>query len=85
MCATFVAGIVVTDGGCSVVADAQGAAKAVEAMKAHLVDVEVCKMGAAVLYAPWTSPAGRSSFTPYTLRLRSVPCSGGRQVAPPPP
>lgn len=35
------------------VADAGGAARAVEAMKAHLVDVEVCRMGAAVLYAPW--------------------------------
>ena len=46
-------GIVVTDGGCSVVADAQGAARAVEAMKTHLVDVEVCKMGAAVLYVTW--------------------------------
>ena len=46
-------GIVVTDGGCSVVADAQGAARAVEAMKTHLVDVEVCKMGAAVLYVLW--------------------------------
>jgi len=44
-------GIVVTDGGCTVVADAGGAARAVEAMKAHLVDVEVCRMGAAVLYA----------------------------------
>lgn len=43
-------GIVVTDGGCSIVADAQGAARAVEAMKTHLADVEVCKMGAAVLY-----------------------------------
>ena len=41
----------VTDGGCTVVADAGGAARAVEAMKAHLVDVEVCRMGAAVLYA----------------------------------
>ena len=45
----------VTDGGCSIVADAQGAARAVEAMKTHLVDVEVCKMGAAVLYVTWLS------------------------------
>ena len=45
------AGIVVTDGGCTVVADAGGAARAVDAMKAHLVDPEVCRMGAAVLYA----------------------------------
>ena len=45
------AGIVVTNGGCTVVADAGGAARAVDAMKAHLVDPEVCRMGAAVLYA----------------------------------
>ena len=39
------------DGGCTVVADAGGAARAVDAMKAHLADPEVCRMGAAVLYA----------------------------------
>ncbi|CAK9073130.1 unnamed protein product [Durusdinium trenchii] len=74
MCATFVAGIVVTDGGCSVVADAQGAAKAVEAMKAHLVDVEVCKMGAAVLYAmvQKTDPASPERLMMRTTKAHQV-------------
>ncbi|CAJ1402559.1 unnamed protein product [Effrenium voratum] len=44
-------GIVVTDGGCTVVADAGAVQRVVAAMKAHLADVDVCKFGAAMLYA----------------------------------
>ncbi|CAE8586754.1 unnamed protein product, partial [Polarella glacialis] len=44
-------GLVVADGGLSVVADNHGAALAVKAMRAHIEDVDVCKMGAAVFYA----------------------------------
>ncbi|CAE7215724.1 Tgs1 [Symbiodinium sp. CCMP2592] len=64
------AGIVVTDGGCTVVADAGGAARAVDAMKAHLVDPEVCRMGAAVLYAAGLS--GDSFLALGQCRLRDI-------------
>eukprot|EP00434_Breviolum_minutum_P012296 symbB.v1.2.010837.t2/scaffold683.1/size173061/10 len=66
--------IVVTDGGCSIVADAQGAARAVEAMKTHLVDVEVCKMGAAVLYAmvQKTDPASPERLMMRTTKAHQV-------------
>lgn len=67
-------GIVVTDGGCTVVADAGGAARAVEAMKAHLVDVEVCRMGAAVLYAmvQKTDPASPERLLMRTTKAHQV-------------
>lgn len=44
-------GVVVAEGGCTVVADAGGPGLVVGAMKAHIMDLEVCKAGAAVLYA----------------------------------
>ncbi|CAE7818198.1 FTSH5 [Symbiodinium sp. CCMP2456] len=67
-------GIVVTDGGCTVVADAGGAARAVDAMKAHLVDPEVCRMGAAVLYAmvQKTDPASPERLMMRTTKAHQV-------------
>eukprot|EP00913_Durusdinium_trenchii_P029759 g27888.t1 len=52
----------------------ESAAKAVEAMKAHLVDVEVCKMGAAVLYAmvQKTDPASPERLMMRTTKAHQV-------------
>lgn len=51
VCCSVLRGIVVVDGGCTVVADAGGPALAIKAIKAHLLNMEVCKSGAAVIYA----------------------------------